>query len=161
VNRIVIFIAVLFFVWYFMGQWMQRRRTTALIGALKEAIPAVGARPTIRWLGRSAFQVAVAEPAPPLTSVQVLCMLEARDFPLAQLYGRLVRDRRDQLLIRADLVRPPRPRELDVSQLGAHRADGRLKEESPHLEINLQVGAGQEGAIRSALELAAQVSRER
>ncbi|MBP2018813.1 hypothetical protein J2Z79_002228 [Symbiobacterium terraclitae] len=145
--------AAVFFVWYFAGALLNRRRAAELIRAVRGAVGAVGEGPTIRWHGRSAFEVSVAEPVPPLTAFRLLCLLEPRDFPLALAWNRL-RGRRDQVLINADFARPPRAGAPDPGRYGIPGLTGvELRAEQPHLRLVLQVGAGGEAAIEKSVAL--------
>lgn len=147
-------VAVFFLVWYFVGTLMNRRRAIQLIGAIREAVDTVGKKPTIRWYGRSAFEITVAEPRPPLKDIRLLCLLEPRDFPLALAWNRL-RRRRDQVLIHATFSHPPRAGKNPDPD--SFKIPGRtgviLKTEEPHLRLTLQVHAGGEAAIAESLAL--------
>jgi hypothetical protein len=151
---VAIAIAALFFAWYFAGAFLNRRRAAQLIGAIREAVGAVGQKPTIRWHGRSAFEISVAEPLAPVVDLRLLCLLEPRDFPLALAWNRL-RGRRDQVLIQAVFSRPPRAKEQpDPGSLGIPGLTGVvMSAEQPHLRLTLQVGAGGEAAIAESFAL--------
>lgn len=161
---IMIFLTFALAAWYFIGVQLNRRRANQLARFIARAVPTLGGGATIRPIGSgsSGFQIELQEPVPELRKATLLCILEARDFPLAWLYTRL-RGRRDQLILRADLKRPPR---------AARRYSGPLPDrglprlmllethtESPHLRLSLGIGGGEEGQIAPALELALQVAR--
>lgn len=154
-QNFAIAITVLFLVWYVWGSWLNRRRAQHLIAAIRQAVLTVGKGPTIQWFGRSAFQVDVGQPSAPFTGVHVLCLLEPRDFALAFAWSRL-RGRRDQVLIRADFKRAPRQAmRPDTAGLGIAGLTGlELRPDMPHLQITLQVGAGNELSIVQSLEVA-------
>lgn len=155
VQNVAIGVALLFFGWYFVGSFLNRRRSQELIQAIRRATAGLGADPTIKWFGRAAFQVDLAEASPPFREIHLLCVLEPRDFPVAMVWNRL-RRRRDQVLIHASYTRPPRdPGKADPGGSGVPGLTGlELKAEPPHLQMALQVPAGQEATIGQALELA-------
>lgn len=159
---VVVAVAGVFFVWYFAGALLNRRRAVQLLGAVRQAAGAVGQGATVRWHGRSAFEVAVGEPSPPLAGFRLLCLLEPRDFPLALAWNRL-RGRRDQVLIQADFARPPRAdRQLDAAACGIPGLTAAaLSASPPHLRLALQVGSGGEAAIARAFDLVVQLAEER
>lgn len=74
---------------------------------LQPALPALGRRTTLRWLGSSAVQLDLVDPVEPFRDVTVLYVLEPRDVPLLWLFSR-ASGRRDVLIVRANLRRPPR-----------------------------------------------------
>lgn len=153
-QNIVIAISLVLFGWYFVGSYIGRRRATTLVRSLREALLTSGKGLSIRWFGRSAFQVDVGEPLPPLKGLQVLCLLEPRDFALALAWSRL-RGRRDQVMINASYVSPPPP--LVRHPLASYGLPGltalEISPQPPHLRMTLQVGAGNEAAIGQAVEM--------
>ncbi|MCG0239257.1 MAG: hypothetical protein L6E13_08575 [Firmicutes bacterium] len=150
--------------WYFAGSYLNRRRASHLARAIAAAVPTLGKGATIRPLGTgsSGFQVEIREPVPELRSATLLCLLEARDFPLVWAYTRL-RGRRDQILLQADLRRPPRQSRRLTRPL-PDRGLPRLvlletSPQSPHLRLSLGVGGGEEEQIPRAFALALEVAR--
>ncbi|BAD39670.1 MAG: hypothetical protein A6D92_14660 [Symbiobacterium thermophilum] len=158
---IVAAVAGVFFVWYFAGAWLNRRRGAQILGAVRQAVGAVGRGATVRWHGRSAFEVAVAEPLAPLAAFRLLCLLEPRDFPLALAWNRL-RGRRDQVVIHAEFARPPREgRPLALAECDIPGLTGAaLSGSPPHLRLTLQVAVGGEDAIARAFALARQLAEQ-
>jgi len=155
-------IALLLFAWYFAGMYVNRRRADVLIRHLREALLTAGKNLTIRWFGRSAFQITVGEPRSPLIGLQALCLLEPRDFALALAWSRL-RGRRDQVLIGAAYVTPPTAVvSHPLSGYGIAGLTGlEVRGEAPHLQLTLQVGAGGEAAIGQAVELVRHLSAKK
>lgn len=141
-------VAIALFAWYFVGAFLNRQRAQQLIQAIRAATAAIGQKPAIRWYGRSAFQIDVSEPGPPLKAFRLLCILEPRDFALAWLWNR-IRKRRDHLVFQADFQRAPRRAEKpDPHQYGIEGLDGvELRAETPHLKLTLQCRVGNEEAI--------------
>jgi hypothetical protein len=74
---------------------------------LQSGLPRIGRRTTLRWLGSSAVQLDVVDPAEPFREATVLVVLEPRDVPLLWLFAR-ARGRRDMLIVRTNLRRAPR-----------------------------------------------------
>lgn len=74
---------------------------------LQPALPALGQRTTLRWLGSSVVQLDFVEPLEPFREVSLLVVLEPRDVPLMWLFTR-ARGRRDILIFRMSLRRAPR-----------------------------------------------------
>ena len=155
-------VALLLFAWYLAGLYLNRARSQQLLGIIREAIRQAGTHTTVKWFGRSAFQVDVGEPAHPFAAFRLLCLLEPRDFPLAQLWSRL-RGRKDQVMIQADFVRAPAAASQPApGSLGIRGLTGAaLRAERPHLQLTLQVGRGDEQAIGEALALAARLGGRR
>jgi hypothetical protein len=73
---------------------------------LQTGLPGLGRRTNLRWLGSSAVQLDLVEPAEPFRAVTVLVVLEPRDVPLMWLVTRW-RGRRDVLIFRTSLRRAP------------------------------------------------------
>ncbi|MGH2732752.1 MAG: hypothetical protein ACRDJG_07425 [Actinomycetota bacterium] len=104
-----------------------RKGNTALRW-LQVALPALGRRASLRWLGSSAVVVGISEPREPFAEVEAVVVLEPRDLVWLRAWGRS-RGRRDFLILRARLIRSPRF-ELEAGDLkGWTGHDGR-----PHLD---------------------------
>jgi hypothetical protein len=73
---------------------------------LQSALPALGHRTTLRWLGSTAVQLELVEPTEPFREITILYVLEPRDVPLVWLFSR-ASGRRDVLIFRASLKRAP------------------------------------------------------
>ena len=76
-------------------RWMQ--------GGLK----LLGERTTVRWLGSTAVELGNREAKAPFEEVTVVVFLEPRDVPWMWALSR-ARGRRDTLIVRGQLRRPPR-----------------------------------------------------
>lgn len=166
-TRVVVFLAFALLAWWFAGNWLNRRRYSALARAIYHAVPILGERATIRPVGSGSagFHVEVQNPVPGVRWAALLCLLEARDFPLAWIYTRL-RGRRDTVILRVDFADPPRekarpdPRTAGA-QAGLRRVVAlQVQPESPHLQLSFGVGAGEEDEIRRAFEFAARLARD-
>jgi hypothetical protein len=154
VQNLVIAFCIVLLVWYFAGALINRRRAVHLIAAIRDAARGVGQKPTIAWYGRSAFQLDFTEPATPLTGLRVLCLLEPRDFALAWVWNRL-RGRRDLVNVSAVYSRGPEPEaQHPVADYGiAGLTSLAVQAKAPQVLMALQVGTGNEGAIRQGLQL--------
>jgi hypothetical protein len=84
---------------------------------LQAGLPGLGRRTNLRWLGSSAVQLDLVEPAEPFRAVTVLVVLEPRDVPLMWLITRW-RGRRDVLIFRTSLRRAPQL-DLEATSPGA------------------------------------------
>lgn len=87
-------------------QWNIRKGNDRLRW-LQPALPELGARTTLRWLGSSVVQLDLVEPQDPFREVTVMVVLEPRDVPLLWLFAR-AGGRRDVLILRTSLRRAPR-----------------------------------------------------
>jgi hypothetical protein len=93
--------------WFTFGTQRNIRKGNALLAWLQGGLPLIGPRATMRWLGSSAVELTIVEPVDPFRNVTVVVVLEPRDVGLLWLFARS-RGRRDFVLLRADLRRPPR-----------------------------------------------------
>lgn len=93
--------------WFTFGTQRNIRKGNALLGWLQGGLPLIGPRATMRWLGSSAVELTIVEPVDPFRNVTVVVVLEPRDVGLLWLFARS-RGRRDFVILRADLRRPPR-----------------------------------------------------
>jgi len=92
--------------WFTWGTQRNISRGNALLRWLQPGLPVLGRRATVKWLGSSAVELMVVEPAPPFTEASVVVVLEPRDVPWFWVWSRR-RGRRDFLILRARLHRPP------------------------------------------------------
>jgi hypothetical protein len=83
------------------------RKGNAQLGWLQSALPQLGSRTTLRWLGSSVVQLDFVEPSEPFRQLTIMVVLEPRDVPLLWLFAR-AGGRRDILIFRASLRRAPR-----------------------------------------------------
>jgi hypothetical protein len=117
VDTIVSFLAVVlfvgFFLWFAIGTQLNIRRGNAFLRWLQGGLPLIGRRTTMRWLGSSAVELVIAEPAAPFRHVTLILVLEPRDLPWLWAMTR-TRGRRDLLIVRADLRSAPRA-DLEVA----------------------------------------------
>lgn len=93
--------------WFALGTQRNIRKGNELLRWLQGGLPILGARTTMRWLGSSAVELGIVDAVTPFRAATVVVVLEPRDVSVLWAYARS-RGRRDFLIVRADLVRPPR-----------------------------------------------------
>jgi hypothetical protein len=92
--------------WFALGTQRNIAKGNDLLRWLQGGLPILGRRTTLRWLGSSAAELGIVEPAPPFRKATVVVVLEPRDVSLLWALGRR-RGRRDFVIVRVDLVRSP------------------------------------------------------
>jgi hypothetical protein len=102
-------IALILFVmlWFALGTQRNIRKGNDLLRWLQTGLPLLGRRTTMRWLGSSAVELGIVEPAPPFREATVVVVLEPRDVSFLWAYARR-RGRRDFMIVRMNLVAAPR-----------------------------------------------------
>jgi hypothetical protein len=93
--------------WFALGTQRNIRKGNEVLRWLQGGLPILGRRTTMRWLGSSAVELGIVEPAAPFREAQVVVVLEPRDVSLLWAFARW-RGRRDFVIVRVSLVRPPR-----------------------------------------------------
>lgn len=92
--------------WFALGTQRNIRKGNDLLRWLQDGLPILGRRTTLRWLGSSAVELGIVEPMPPFREATVVIVLEPRDVGVLWAFARS-RGRRDFVIIRANLARPP------------------------------------------------------
>lgn len=85
--------------------WNLKRGNDALRW-LRGALPALGSRTTMQWLGTSIVKLTIAQAKDPFRDIEILVAMEPRDVPVLWAYGHL-HGRRDTLIFRGNLRKPP------------------------------------------------------
>jgi hypothetical protein len=93
--------------WFALGTQRNIRKGNDLLRWLQGGLPLLGRRTTMRWLGSSAVELGIVEPTPPFREATVVVVLEPRDVSFLWAFARS-RGRRDFVIVRVNLVRPPR-----------------------------------------------------
>jgi hypothetical protein len=93
--------------WFALGTQRNIRRGNDLLRWLQGGLPLLGRRTTMRWLGSSAVELGIVEPAAPFREATVVVVLEPRDVSVLWAFARS-RGRRDFVIVRVNLVRAPR-----------------------------------------------------
>jgi hypothetical protein len=101
-----ILLVLVVMLWFTWGTQRNISRGNALLRWLQSGLPLLGRRATVKWLGSSAVELGIVEPASPFTEASVVVVLEPRDVPWFWAWSRR-RGRRDFLILRAQLDRPP------------------------------------------------------
>jgi len=92
--------------WFTWGTQRNISRGNELMRWLQSGLPVLGRRATVKWLGSSAVELGIVEPARPFAEATVVVVLEPRDVPWFWALSRR-RGRRDFLILRARLERSP------------------------------------------------------
>jgi hypothetical protein len=111
--------------WFTWGTQRNISRGNALLRWLQTGLPVLGRRATLKWLGSSAVELVVVEPSRPFVEATVVVVLEPRDVPWFWAWSR-GRGRRDFLILRARLERPP-GLELEAGDPGGWTGGDRIK----------------------------------
>lgn len=92
--------------WFAAGTIWNVRKGSALMRWMQGGLSLLGERTTVRWLGSTAVEMVIRQAKAPFEQVTLVIFLEPRDLPwwvLSRLRGR-----RDTLIIRALLRKPPK-----------------------------------------------------
>lgn len=98
---------LLVMLWFALGTQRNIAKGNALLRWLQTGLPILGRRTTLRWLGSSAVELGIVEPALPFREATVVIVLEPRDVSVLWALARS-RGRRDFVIVRLNLVRAPR-----------------------------------------------------
>ncbi|HYM61872.1 MAG TPA: hypothetical protein VEZ11_13380 [Thermoanaerobaculia bacterium] len=92
--------------WFAAGSIWNVRKGNAILKWMTGGLPLVGERTTVRWLGTTSIEMVIAKAKKPFDQVTLVIFLEPRDVPWIWGPSRL-RGRRDTLIFRAHLGKPP------------------------------------------------------
>ena len=120
-TELIAIAAVALVAWFAAGTIWNVRRGRLLMRWMQDGLPVLGERTTVRWLGSTAVEMTIREGKAPFASLTLVIFLEARDVPWMWALGR-ARGRRDVLIIRGALRRPP---EFELEALDAGSWSGR------------------------------------
>src|SRR5512142_2639013 len=99
--------AVLIFLgWFAWGTQWNVRKGDAILKWLRQGLPLVGERSTLRWLGSSVVELKIAKAKDPFRTAETLVLFEPRDVIFLWAWARL-RGRRDTLMFRSQLSAAP------------------------------------------------------
>jgi hypothetical protein len=99
--------AVLIFMgWFLVGTQTNVRKGDAVLKWLRQGLPLIGERTTMRWLGSSVVELKIAKAKDPFRNVETLVVFEPRDVVFLWAFARL-RGRRDVVIFRAQLRSAP------------------------------------------------------
>jgi hypothetical protein len=152
---IVIGLLLLVMLWFALGTQWNIRKGNDLLRWLQSALPMLGRRTTLRWLGSSAVELGIVEPEAPFREATVLAVLEPRDVAALWAYARW-RGRRDFVIVRVNLRRAPRF-SMDVrdprgwtSRDGGDAVDGLRRLDWPDGGVAVAGAGADETAVRTA-----------
>jgi hypothetical protein len=124
-GSLLVILIVVVMLWFALGTQRNIRRGNDLLTWLQQGLPHLGNRTTLRWLGSSAVQLNIVDPKEPFREAQVVVVLEPRDIGLLWAWAR-ARNRRDFVILRATLRRPP-AYELEAGNPGGWTGGDRLR----------------------------------
>lgn len=96
-----------FMLQFALGTQRNVARGNDILRWLQGGLPLLGRRTTLRWLGSSAAELGIVDPASPFREATVLVVLEPRDVSWLWAFAR-ARGRRDFVIVRTSLRRAPR-----------------------------------------------------
>jgi len=137
--------------WFTIGTQFNIRKGERLMRWLKDGLPALGPRTTLRWLGSSVAELQIVQPRAPYREATVMIVLEPRDMGAvwALVHSR---GRRDFLLLRLSLIRAPRFR-ADVVDPAAWTAGDNRRDEPPFDTTDTWAGTGDSaGSLHAHLD---------
>ncbi len=158
-TAIVAACALLVVGWFAVGTLWNVRKGSAVMRWMHDGLPLLGDRTTVRWLGSTSVELAIANARPPFERVMVVIFLEPRDVPWMWALGHR-RGRRDTLIVRGTLRSAPRNdlEILDASSWSGREALRRLVGEEwpagePGSESGMAVYAKTPAALAAGGEL--------
>lgn len=92
--------------WFAVGSIWNVRKGSATLEWLRQALPALGEKTTLRWLGTTSVEMVLSRARPPFESATLVIFLEPRDVPWLWALSRS-RGRRDALIFRARTRQAP------------------------------------------------------
>jgi hypothetical protein len=101
-------LALAFTAWFFLGAQWNVNRAHAGLRWLREGLPLLGPKATMRWMGTTGVTLGLNAANEPFKSAEVLFLMEPRDVIPLWLLAHFVRHRRDFMIVRGDLRRHAR-----------------------------------------------------
>jgi hypothetical protein len=129
-NDALMALVVLVLGWFAVGSAANVRRGNAVLKWLQGGLPKLAEKTTVRWIGTTSVDLALVRARAPFEAAAVVIFLEPRDLPWLWALSRL-RGRRDTLILRARLARPPHEdlEILDPRSWSGRDALGGMREE--------------------------------
>ncbi len=112
-KYILVIVVIVVMGWFAFGIIYNLRTGDAYLRWLRKGLPLVGERTTLRWLGTSVVEMAIAAAKKPFRRLDTLIVFEPRDVPWMWLWAAL-NGRKDIFIFRAQLVNPP-PVDLELA----------------------------------------------
>jgi hypothetical protein len=92
--------------WFALGSGANVKRGNRALKWLQGGLKALGDKATVRWIGTTAVDLGLASAKAPFESAALVVFLAPRDLPWLWAFSR-ARGRRDTLILRARLQKPP------------------------------------------------------
>jgi hypothetical protein len=92
--------------WFALGSSANVKRGNRALSWLQGGLKTLGDKATVRWIGTTAVDLGLAQAKAPFESASVVVFLAPRDLPWLWAMSRF-RGRRDTLIVRARLGKPP------------------------------------------------------
>ncbi|MEO8054937.1 MAG: hypothetical protein ABI768_07280 [Acidobacteriota bacterium] len=92
--------------WFALGSGANVKRGNRALNWLQGGLKALGDKATVRWIGTTAVDLSLADAKAPFESASLVVFLAPRDLPWLWAISR-ARGRRDTLIVRARLEKPP------------------------------------------------------
>jgi hypothetical protein len=105
-------VAVVILAWFFVGMQMNLVRGNNALRWIKDGLPVLAEKTSLRWLGSSVVQMGMATARAPFKQIDILVMMEPRDVAILWFLTRR-QGRRDTLILRGHLLRAARS-EFDI-----------------------------------------------
>ncbi len=102
----VMLLVLAFMGWFVVGTQWNVRQGDRVLKWLRQGLPLVGERSTMRWLGSSVVELKMAKAKDPFRTAETLIVFEPRDVAFLWAWARL-RGRRDLLIFRSQLRSAP------------------------------------------------------
>jgi hypothetical protein len=106
VTNALVALVVLVLGWFAVGSAANVRRGNAALKWLQGGLKLLSEKATVRWIGTTAVDLGLAQAKSPFEQAVVVIFLEPRDLPWLWAVSRF-RGRRDTLILRGRLARPP------------------------------------------------------
>ncbi|MBI5650452.1 MAG: hypothetical protein HZC40_08415 [Chloroflexi bacterium] len=104
---LLLFLAVIVLGSFALGTHLNVRKGDALLKWMRDGLPRIGEKTTMRWLGSSVMELKIAKAHAPFRSTETLAVFEPRDVLIWWAWARW-RGRRDLLIFRAHLHGAPK-----------------------------------------------------
>ncbi|MBK9062998.1 MAG: hypothetical protein IPL89_07350 [Acidobacteria bacterium] len=128
--------------WFALGSGANVKRGNRALNWLQGGLKALGDKATVRWIGTTAVDLGLANAKAPFESASLVVFLAPRDLPWLWAISR-ARGRRDTLIVRARLEKPPLAdvEMLDRASWSGRDALRRMKDERWSVREPSQPGA--------------------
>jgi hypothetical protein len=140
-TELVAIAAIAVVAWFAAGTIWNVRTGREVLRWMQAGLPLLGPRTTVRWLGSTAVELTIRDGKAPFAGVTLVVFLEPRDMPWMWALAR-GRGRRDTLIIRGTLRRPPAVEleALEPSSWSGRDALPRVPREWPVRQAAARVG---------------------